>query len=126
MRNRLHVGDPFLLELRAAVQATMQERGHTQIQVSTKTGMPQSQISRFLGGEGKRMTQHLHSLCVYADLYPNPHESPSGADEELSQLLREVIGDNARAAQAMLEVVKALAPALRHMPYRRAKERRAS
>lgn len=72
------------------------------------------------------MTQHLHALCVYADIYPNSHGFDSGAGGELSQLLSEVIGDNAAAAQAMLAVVKALAPALRHMPHQRAKDRRAS
>lgn len=124
MPNRRHVIDPFLLALRAAVRTTMREQGHTQSEVAALVGMPQSQISRFLGGGGKRMTQHLRSLCVYAEIDPNSHESDSGGDGELSQVLREAIGDNAAAAQVILAVVKALAPALRRMPDRRARERR--
>lgn len=104
----------------------MQSRNHTQVDVSNLTGMPQSQISRFLRGGGKRMTPHLSALCTYAELDPETHNASGGASSELSQLLREVIGDNAAAAQALLAVVKALAPALQHMPDRRAKGRRAS
>lgn len=87
--------------------------------------MPQSQISRFLAGGGKRMTPHLKALCIYADIRPNPHIVDSGARGELSQLLSEVIGDNAAAARALLVVVKALAPALQNMPDRNSRRGRA-
>ncbi len=71
------------------------------------------------------MTRHLEALCVYADIQPNAHKSDSAARGELSQLLSEVIGDNAAAARALFVVVKALAPALQNMPDRNAKKGRA-
>lgn len=125
MQNRTHSTNPHLLDLRVALREAMRVRGHTQLDVSRLTGMPQSQISRFLRGGGKRLTPHLSALCTYADFDPETHSMGADANSELSQLLREVIGDNAAAAQALLVVVKALAPALQHMPDQRAKERRA-
>ena len=126
MPNRVHQVHPFLASLRSAVLAAMQERGHKQDDVADRTGMPQSQISRFLSGGGKRMTPHLDALCVYADIQPKSHSSASGARGELSQLLSQVIGDNAAAARALLVVVKALAPALQNMPDRNARRGRAT
>lgn len=104
----------------------MEARDHTQVDISKLTGMPQSQISRFLGGGGKRMTPHLFALCEYAEISHEAHSTDAEDHSELSQLLREVIGDNAAAAQALLAVVKALAPVLQHMPDQRARERRDS
>ena len=105
--------------------ATMQARGHKQNHVADLTGMPQSQISRFLAGGGKRITPHLEALCEYANIKPETHKSGSCACGELSQLLSDVIGDNAAAARALLVVVKALAPALQNMPDRDATKGRA-
>jgi len=72
------------------------------------------------------MTSHLIALCKYADIPYQTHSDFPKNDSELSQVLREVIGDNAAAAQALLTVVKALAPALQHMPDLPVKERRPS
>lgn len=94
----------------------MTERNHTQIQVSQQSGMSQGQLSRFLAGGGKRMTDHLWALCKYAELDAVSHRALPNDQQELSQLLSEVIGDNASAAQALLAVVHALAPVLRSLP----------
>lgn len=78
--------------------------------------MTQGHLSRFLAGRGKRMTGHLWALCRYAELDLVSHSELLKGQQELSQLLSEVIGDNATAAQALLEVVQALAPVLRSLP----------
>lgn len=78
--------------------------------------MSQSRLSRFLAGEGKRMTRHLRALCDYAQIPHKPHAQPAIVEHELSQVLREVIGDNPAAAQVLTRIVQAVAPALRHLP----------
>lgn len=87
------------------------------MQVSERSGITQSQLSRFLAGGGKRMTDHLWALCRYVELVPVSHHVLPKGQQELSQLLSEVIGDNATAAQALLAVVQALAPVLRSLPH---------
>lgn len=117
MPNRVHHTDPFLTELRTAVQRVMAEKGHTQAQVFEQSGVTQAQLSRFLAGGGKRMTKRLWALCGYAELDPVSHGVLPDGQRELSQLLSEVIGDNPNAAQALLAVVQALAPVLRSLPH---------
>lgn len=117
MQNRVHRTDPFLAELRTAVRRVMKEKSHTQEQVSSLAGITQGHLSRFLAGGGKRMTDHLWELCKYAELDVVSHRELPKGQQELSQLLSELIGDNATAAQALLAVVQALAPVLRSLPH---------
>ena len=94
----------------------MREQNHTQIQVSERVGMSQSQLSRFLTGGGKRMTPHMRALCEYAEIEPKVHARRDAAEQKLSQLVREAIGDNPAAAKALVDIVQALAPLLRQLP----------
>lgn len=95
----------------------MAERKHTQMQVCEWVGLSQSQLSRFLAGGGKRLSRNMLGLCKYAKVDPVLHRGKGGDRQELSQLLSEVIGDNAAAAEALLAVVQALAPVLRSLPH---------
>lgn len=116
MQNRWHATDPFIAQIRIAVRAHMVANKHTQNQVVKLTGMPQSQLSRFLNGGGKRMTRHLQALCDYAKIPHKPHVQPTIVEQQLSQVLREAIGDNPAAAQALTRIVQVLTPVLRHLP----------
>lgn len=95
----------------------MADQKHTQMQVCERAGLSQSQLSRFLAGGGKRLTGNMLGLCKYAELDPVSHRGRASGRQELSQLLSEVIGDNAAAAQALIAVVQALAPVLRSLPH---------
>lgn len=108
--------DPRIPQIRAAVEQRMRERKHIQKDVEMATGVHQSRISRFLSGQGKRMTAQIDSLCKYAELEINSHSQQDAAQRELSQALQWAIGDNPEATLALARIVQALAPILRYLP----------
>ena len=116
MQIRNHRTDPTVSQLRAAVRERMRVEKHTQTQVAERTNISQSQLSRFLAGGGKRMTPHMRALCKYAEIEPNSHAVTESAEDTLSQLVREAIGDNPAAAHALARIVQALTPLLRQLP----------
>lgn len=116
MPNRVHREDPFLATLRRAVQAKMKASGHRQKDLVKATGASQSLVSRFMSGERKHWSPKLRPLCIYADLEPIAHKESPQAGQALSQLLREAIGDNPAAEQALIRIVEALAPVLQQIP----------
>ena len=116
MPNRHHSIDPRLSEIRAAVRRQMEQRGHTQKDLVAATGLSQSQISRFLAGQGKRLTGRIESLCEYAGIDAKSHDAHQAAQLQLSQALGHAIGNNIAAAQALTRIVQVLAPVLRHFP----------
>ena len=116
MQNRHHLTDPRIPQIRAAVQQRMRERKHGQEEVASATGLSQSHISRFLAGQGKRVTARIQALCKYAELDVKPHNAQQSAQRELSQALHQAVGDNATATLALIRIVQALAPILKHLP----------
>ena len=116
MQNRTHREDPFLVTLRQAVLAKMTARGHKQKDLINATGAGQSLVSRFMSGERKHWSDKLAPLCKYADIDNIAHKAKPRKGVELSQLLREAIGDNPAAEQALIRIVEALAPVLQQIP----------
>lgn len=116
MQNRVHREDPFLATLRRAVLSKMNALGHRQRDLIKATGVGQSLVSRFMSGERKHWSPKLKPLCKYAELEPIAHKAKPQAGQALSQLLREAIGDNPAAEQALIRIVEALAPVLQQIP----------
>ena len=88
----------------------MTSLGHSQIEVSAITGVPQPQISRTLQGARKRLTPEMKKLCRYALL---DAEDPAGGGDaalEVTLLMRQLIGDSALAAAHMKAMLRSLAP----------------
>jgi transcriptional regulator with XRE-family HTH domain len=94
----------------------MNDRGHGQEDVAKATGLCQSHVSRFLSGQGKRVTSRVEALCQYAELDVKPHNAQQSAERELSQALHQAVGDNTTATLALARIVQALAPILRYLP----------
>lgn len=104
---------PELGRLPAALRARMKALGHTQVDVSRETGVPQPQISRALRGKRKRLTDPIRALCRYAD--SNGEELRSGASpDDLSRLVIQLAGDNPSAAAALQTVLSGIAALLQH------------
>jgi len=116
MQNRHHKTNPKIALIREAVRREMEAKGHAQKDVLMATGLSQSQLSRFLNGQGKRLTGRVAALCKYAKLDAEVHSDHSDAEYQLSQALRQAIGNNTEAARAVTRVVTALAPILQYLP----------
>lgn len=91
----------------------MERNGHSQPEVSKVTGVSQSNISRLLAGERKRVTECVKKLCHYAGVDAETDAPTMDAHRRLSQALRGAIGDNPQAALALASVIESLAPLLR-------------
>jgi hypothetical protein len=77
------------------------------------TGVSQSNISRLLAGERKRVTGCVKKLCQYAGVDAETDAPAGDAQRRLSQALSRAIGDNPQAALALASVIESLAPLLR-------------
>lgn len=99
--------------IRTAVRTQMRRKNHAQQAVSSLTGVTQSQISRVLSGQRKRVTPAVILLCQYAEFEIERLPAALAAERQLSQVLRGAIGDNVAAAAVVARVLEALAPVLR-------------
>lgn len=100
-------------DIQSALRAAMERNGHSQPDVSKVTGVSQSNISRLLGGQRKRVTESVRRLCQYAGIDAKGAALEPDAQRRLSQAVREAIGDNPHAALALASVIESLAPLLR-------------
>jgi transcriptional regulator with XRE-family HTH domain len=96
-----------------AITRQMETRGENQPQVSKATGVSQSEVSRILAGERRKVTDHVRALCKYAGIDVDADTEISHVQQRLSQAVRGAIGDNAMAAQALTRILEALTPVLR-------------
>lgn len=101
---------PLMRSLPAALGARMTALGHSQIEVSAATGVPQPQISRALRGARKRLTPDMEKLCRYALLGVDAPADVSDTALEVTLLMRQLIGDSTQAAAHMKAVLRSLAP----------------
>lgn len=107
-----HKIHPLLLALPSALRARMDVLGHSQCDVSAITGVPQPQISRVLNGARKRLTPAMQELCIYAQLECDNSSFSSNPARDVVNLLQNMIGDSAPAAEKMKAVLRSLAPLL--------------
>lgn len=112
MPNRAHITDPRLGPARAGVIAFLANRSMKQEQLAYALGIKQSQVSRFLSGQRKRITPTIQRICQYADVELSSASVVSPAHERVSQTMRRVLGDNRHAADLLAQIVEAVAPLL--------------
>lgn len=112
MPNKMQKKSALVFELGAALRQQMIVHGDTQQEVSQKTGVSQSDISRILNGQRKRLGKSAKRLCQYACIDTSPTSEASAARELLSHTLHRAVGDNAAATLALIQVVESLIPLL--------------
>ena len=99
-----------MCSLPAALGERMIALGHSQVEVSSLTGVPQPQISRALKGARKRLTPDMEKLCRYALLNAEDPAVVGDVALEVTLLMRQLIGDSTLAAAHMKAVLRSLAP----------------
>ena len=90
----------------------MARNGHSQKNVADIARTNQSEISRVLRGERKRLTATVQRLCQYAKYEITDSPRLSEAELRLSQVLREAVGNNSAAAIALTRIIESVTPLL--------------
>jgi transcriptional regulator with XRE-family HTH domain len=104
--------DPRMEAAIPRLRARMAERGHTQKDVEAATGVGQSQISKFLSGQRRRLTPDIERLFQYAGIGMPVPEAPAAELARLSRTVRRLVGNNTRRAVLLTRVIESLGPAL--------------
>jgi hypothetical protein len=93
----------------------MEAHDHQQKDVIRLTKLPQPQVSKFLGGQRRRLTPAVRALCQYAGFDLEPASASPALPLALSQPARQVLEDNPRAAAMAARVIEALMPVLERL-----------
>lgn len=90
------------------LNATFDSARLSQEAVANATGIHQSQISRILSGQVKRLSKNVISLCKYADDLHNKHKSPKRIPSVLHHALLNTWDGSAEHAEAIAKVILSL------------------
>jgi transcriptional regulator with XRE-family HTH domain len=109
MSNKSIISDTQMSQLPGALLSRMKALGHTQDEVSSITGVGQSQISRVINRRRKRLTSDMRKLCQYAEL-----KDLSGDESidlgALNVLLYRLTSGDPTATACVRDVLTSLAP----------------
>lgn len=115
MHNLLHnpsMKKRITSELVSDLRAYMVATGLSQVELSVRTGVHQSQISRILSGVCRRADGNLLKLCNYANIETVEANADLENFPELLDTLRTVLSGDKRKANQLAKVIKSLAPLL--------------
>jgi transcriptional regulator with XRE-family HTH domain len=96
--------DPYRLQI-SKLTWLIEDKQLTQKEISRQTGVHQSQVSRILSGQGKRLSKNAEKLCNYAktlQIEANP------APETLTQSLLQIWDGSPGHAAAIMQVLRSL------------------
>lgn len=80
----------------------------TQQQIANGSGVHQSQVSRILRGEFKRMTRNVVKICKYANVAPGQVASKGSLAAELTSLLKQLCDGTSEREKTLLRLLKAI------------------
>lgn len=111
--------DPGTSQLLESLAIRLRKGICTQQEIQAATGVHQSQVSRILAGQAKRLSKNVELLCKYAEgLAKADRSSTSKISEELCNKVLELWDGSAAHAQALDGVLDALGK-LQHTVRRR-------
>jgi transcriptional regulator with XRE-family HTH domain len=107
------LADPAVEPKLALLRRAIAEGKLTQQQIADGSGVHQSQVSRILGGKGKRASRNADRLCKYAEAMGPPSGARTPRDELVASLLALWDGtpENADALRSLLNAVGRLGTA---------------
>lgn len=96
-------------ELSSRAAARIAQLGVTQMELSSRLKMSQSQISRLLSGKCRRTSKGLRKLCDYAYSYtPSVTKAQIAANEQLMTALQATWNGTPDHASALATVIRSL------------------
>lgn len=91
--------------------------GVTQQEIQRETGVNQAQISRILNGEAKRVSKNVKKICKYANInFLVSLDFQAIENRDFMQVIENAVAGNPQRANAIANVVKAVARALDAQP----------
>lgn len=96
------------LEISAALRAWSEKNKMTQTAISTRIGLNQSQVSRFLSGDFVRVTDPIKKLCKYAEISLISSKSDPRTNVVLMEALERTWDGSDRHAKLLAKVILAL------------------
>jgi hypothetical protein len=104
-------------EICAALAASFEASRTPQKRIEKDTRIHQSQISRILNGEVRRVSKNVLRLCKYAKVNPySTGEYTVTDDQMLMDAIETAVGGSPQRARALVGVVRAVARALDAQP----------
>jgi transcriptional regulator with XRE-family HTH domain len=104
-------------ELCAALSAEFESNGIAQKRIERDTGIHQSQVSRILSGEIRRVSKNVLRLCKYANISPHLSGDYTPTDDRaLMEAIEIAVAGRPERARALAGVIKAVARALDAQP----------
>lgn len=107
--------DPRIVEALPRVRAYMKRNKHRQKDVVRLTRLAQPQVSKFLAGERRRVTEAVRAIFQYAEIDLDSESAAPGLPLPLSQSARQVLEDNPRAAALVARLIDAMVPVLSNL-----------
>lgn len=107
--------DPRVVEALPRIHAYMKWHNHQQKDVVRLTGLTQPQVSKFLAGERRRVTNVARLICRYAGIELEMASGTPTVSIALSQSARRLLDDNPHAAELMARLIEAMVPVLSSM-----------
>lgn len=93
-----------LEQLRSLVSARLT----SQIEIAAATGVDQSQISRILAGQVKRVSKNVTSLCIFANQFDTCRQNDPSRSAVLMAALRAVWDGSQKHAEAIASMLLSL------------------
>ena len=93
-----------LEQLRSLVSARLT----SQIEIAAATGVDQSQISRILAGQVKRVSRNVTSLCIFANQFDTSIQNDPSRSAVLMAALRAVWDGSQKHAEAIASMLLSL------------------
>lgn len=78
------------------------------------TGLSQSQVSKFLAGQRRRLTRDVRAIFQYADI--DIESESSTVTLSLSQSVRQAMEENPRVVALVARLIEAMVPVLSSLP----------
>lgn len=97
-----------VVDLRQYIKST----ACTQSDLSARTGIHQSQLSRILNGEARRISKNLLVLCKYANISVEMKDPQPETNPDLMQALRDTWNGSERHAQQLAMLIRKAGPIL--------------
>jgi len=90
------------------LRCVFDKNGATQQEIAKQSGVHQSQVSRILRGEFKRLTRNVLKICKYANVAPSRLTGKDPLSPELKKVLIRLLNGPPNKEKALLRLFKAI------------------
>lgn len=101
-----------IADIVADIRAYMKAEKLTQKSLGAATGVHQSQISRILQGDCRKVGKNLNKICKYANIETSIPDSPPEQSTALMAALRDTWNGSEQHAKQLAQLIRKVGPIL--------------